>query len=63
MAKKSNEEFKNMSVNNILDYTSGHPKEEARTSKILGKATADCLGMYIDDKIESAMKIVIPSQI
>lgn len=63
MPKKSNEEFKNMSVNGILEYTSEHPKEGGRTSKILGKATAECLGMYIDDKVESAKKFMTPSQL
>lgn len=63
MPKKSNDEFKNMSVNNILGYTSEHPKEGARTSKILGKAAADCLGMYIDEKVESAKKFMTPSQL
>jgi len=63
MPKKTNAEFRDMSVNKILEYTSEHPKEGARTSKILGKAAADCLGMYIDDKVESAMKYMTPSQL
>lgn len=62
MPKKSNNKFKNMSVNNIINYTSEHPKEGARTSKILGKAAADCLGMYIEEKIESAKKYMTPKE-
>lgn len=63
MPKKSNDEFKNMSVNNIINYTSEHPKEGSRTSKVLGKAAADCLGMYIEDKIESAKNYMTPKQL
>lgn len=52
-----------MTVNQIKQYTSEHPKEGVRTSKILGKAAADCLGMYLEDKIESAKNIMTPKQL
>jgi len=60
--KEKNDEIKDMSVNNIIKYTSEHPKEGARTSKILGKAAADCLGMYIEDKVESAKRYMTPTK-
>lgn len=63
MARKTDEQYNNMTVNQLKDYTSEHPKEGARTSKVLGKAAAECLGIYFDDKIESAKNIMTPKQL
>ena len=63
MPKKTNDDLRSMSINNLVRYTSEHPKEGARTSTVLGKAASECLGMYIDDKVMSAKKILTPPQL
>ena len=59
MAKLSNEEFKQKSLQSLEKYVDEHPSEGARASKLCAKTAGHCIDQYINyqiDRVKSAAK-------
>lgn len=62
MARKTNDNFKSMSLNQIESYVGEHPSEGLRAAKIVGKTAAFCIQEHVTHAIGEAKKSVTPLQ-
>jgi hypothetical protein len=62
MARKTNEEIKEMSLNDIEYYAQDRPAEGARIAKICGRTAALGLDMYMQYQVERAKKYATPKK-
>lgn len=59
MAKLSNEDFRQKSLQSIEKYVDEHPSEGARASKLCARTAGHCIDQYINyqiDRVKSAAK-------
>jgi hypothetical protein len=60
MPRKTNEEFKSMSINEMDAYTDHHPSEAIRASKLLGTAAGQQVQKYFVYQAQKVMKMGTP---
>ena len=63
MARKTNDEFRKMSLEDMESYVEGHPAEGARAAKICSKTAAKSLEMFVEYQIDRAKEFAIPRKL
>jgi len=63
MARKTDEEFRKMSLVDIELYTEEHPAEGARVAKVCGKTAAFGLEKYVEYNINRAKNFATPKEL
>ncbi|MFC5530995.1 hypothetical protein [Cohnella yongneupensis] len=63
MARKTNDEFKDMSIKEMDEYTNDHPSEAIRASKLLGAAAGQQVQKYFVYQAQRVMKMGTPKQL